>query len=43
MNDSGTQYVIEMLGRTLAERDTQIQQLVAEVNRLRAEAAQTED
>jgi hypothetical protein len=44
VNTQGTAYVIEMLGRTLAERDSQIEQLAQEVRLLRAQvAAKTED
>jgi hypothetical protein len=38
---TGRDYVIEMLGRTLAERDQQVARLEAEVQQLRQEAAQS--
>ena len=40
---TGRDYVIEMLGRTLAERDQQIVALENEVQRLRQEAAQSRE
>ena len=36
---TGTQYVIEMLGATLRERDQQLQAQIQEIARLRAELA----
>lgn len=39
MASAGTAYVIEMLGRTLAERDQQLQAQAQEIARLRAELA----
>lgn len=41
MSDNyGTAYVIEMLGRTIAERDSTIAALQAELERLRQESEQ---
>ena len=37
---TGTQYVIEMLGRTLAERDRQLAEAQAQLQAVRARLAQ---